>query len=53
VRHATLGGAAEDMRAAVQAHADAGFTHLVLMVNTPYDRGVFERFAREVMPAFR
>ena len=53
LRRLTLGGSAEDTAAAVQGYADAGFTHLVLMVNAPYDRGVFERFAKEVMPAFR
>ena len=52
VRRRTIGGSSEDMRAAVQAYLDAGFTHLVLMVNTPYDFGVFERFATDVMPAF-
>ena len=41
------------MRATTQAYLDAGFTHIVLMVNTPYDFGVFERFVDEVMPAFR
>jgi F420-dependent oxidoreductase-like protein len=53
VRRRTIGGSAEDMRAAVQAYRDADFSHLVLMVNTPYDFGVFERFARDVLPAFR
>lgn len=53
VKRATLGGAVEDMQAAVQGYADAGFTHLILMVNTPYDFDLFERFARKVMPAFR
>ena len=53
VRARTFGGSAEDMRTAAQAYLDAGFTHLVLMVNTPYDFGVFERFARDVMPTLR
>ncbi|MEZ4502662.1 MAG: LLM class F420-dependent oxidoreductase [Dehalococcoidia bacterium] len=53
LRRRTIGGAADDMKAAVQAYADAGFSHLVLMVNTPYDWDVFERFAADVMPAFR
>ncbi len=53
LRQRTIGGAAEDMKAAVQAYADAGFEHVVLMVNTPYDAGLFERFAKEVIPAFR
>ena len=53
LRRRTFGGAGEDMRAAVQSYADAGFTHLVLMVNTPYDWDVFERIASEVLPAFR
>lgn len=52
VRQRTIGGTADDMRAAVQAYLDAGFTHLVLMVNTPYDFAVFDRFATDVMPAF-
>ena len=53
LRRRTIGGAAGDMQAAVQSYVDAGFTHLVLMVNTPYDWAVFDRFAAEVMPAFR
>ena len=53
LRQRTIGGAVEDMKAAVQAYADAGFEHVVLMVNTPYDGGLFERFANEVMPAFK
>ena len=52
VRRMTIGGSPEDLRSAVQAYADAGFTHLVMVVNTPYDRGLFERVAREVFPAF-
>jgi F420-dependent oxidoreductase-like protein len=37
-----------------QAHAfiDAGVTHLILTL-TPYNLDVMERFARDVMPAFR
>ena len=53
LRQRTIGGASEDMKAAVQAYANAGFEHVVLMVNTPYDAGLFERFANEVIPAFR
>jgi F420-dependent oxidoreductase-like protein len=53
VRQRTFGGSPDDMRATTQAYLDAGFTHIVLMVNTPYDFGVFERFVDEVMPAFR
>ena len=51
LRRRTVGGSAEDMRAAVQTYADAGFTHLILMVNTPYDWAVFDRFAKDVLPA--
>ena len=53
VRRMTIGGSPEDLRSAVQAYADAGFGHLVMVVNTPYDRGLFERVAREVFPTFR
>lgn len=53
VRHRTFGGSPDDMRAAAQSYLDAGFSHVVLMVNTPYDFGVFDRFARDVMPAFQ
>lgn len=53
LRRRTIGGSAEDMRATVQAYLAAGFTHLVLMVNTPYDWAVFERLASDVLPAFR
>ena len=41
------------MHAAVQAYADAGFTQLILMMNTPYDWDAIERFAKDVAPAFR
>ena len=53
LRRRTIGGAVDDMRAAVQGYVDGGFQHIVLMVNTPYDWGVFERFAADVMPSFR
>jgi len=53
LRRRTIGGSAEDMRAAVQSYTDAGFTHLILMVNTPYDWAVFDRFAKDVLPAGR
>jgi F420-dependent oxidoreductase-like protein len=53
VRARTFGGSSEDLRRAAQSYLDAGFTHVVLMVNTPYDFGVFERIAQDVLPAFR
>ena len=52
-RRQTIGGTVEDSRAAVQAYADLGFSHLILMMNTPYDWGAVERFASEVAPLFR
>ena len=53
LRAQTVGGPAEGMHAAVQAYADAGFTQLILMMNTPYDWDAIERFAKDVAPAFR
>lgn len=53
LRSQTIGGTAEYMRSAVQAYSDAGFTELILMMNTPYDWDTIERFAKEVAPEFR
>ena len=41
------------MRDAIQSYADAGYSELIMMMNTPYDWPAIERFASEVAPAFR
>jgi F420-dependent oxidoreductase-like protein len=45
-------GPAAAVREQVAAFIDAGVTHLILTL-TPYNLAVMERFAAEVMPAFR
>lgn len=45
-------GSAEEVKDQVRAFHDAGVTHLILSLN-PYNPGVMEDFAAQVMPAFR
>jgi F420-dependent oxidoreductase-like protein len=51
-RHWMLLGSAAAVREQVAAFIAAGVTHLILTL-TPYNLEVMERFAGEVMPAFR
>lgn len=46
-------GTGKELRAQVQALADAGVEHLILSLRAPFDRGILRGFAKEVMPAFR
>ena len=48
-----LVGNAEEVKKQVQAYLDAGITHIIIGVRQPYDREGLQRFAKEVMPAFR
>jgi len=51
-RHWMLLGPASAVREQVAAFAAAGVTHLILTL-TPYNLDIMDRFASEVMPAFR
>ena len=48
-----LVGNTEEVKKQVQAYLDAGITHIIIGVRQPYDREGLQRFAKEVMPAFR
>ena len=48
-----LVGNAEEVKKQVQAYIDAGITHIIIGMRHPYDREGLQRFAKEVMPAFR
>ena len=48
-----LVGTAEDIKKQVQGYIDAGVTHIIIGQRQPYDREGLQRFAKEVMPAFR
>lgn len=49
-----FGTKSEEIMAQVQAFVDAGITHLIVAAwKQPYDREGLNRFADEVMPAFR
>jgi F420-dependent oxidoreductase-like protein len=48
-----LAGTAEDIKKQVQGYIDAGVTHIIIGQRQPYDREGLQRFAKEVMPAFR
>src|SRR2546422_1949830 len=48
-----LVGNAEEVKKQVQAYIDAGITHIIIGMRQPYDREGLQRFAKEVMPAFR
>jgi alkanesulfonate monooxygenase len=53
VRQAFLAGNAEEVKQQIQAHIDKGVTHIILNMYHPFDREGMQRFAKEVMPAFR
>jgi len=48
-----LAGNPEEVKKQVQAYIDAGVTHIIIGQRQPYDREGLQRFAKEVMPAFR
>jgi F420-dependent oxidoreductase-like protein len=48
-----LVGNPEEVKKQVQAYIDAGITHIIIGQRQPYDREGLQRFAKEVMPAFR
>ena len=48
-----LNGNVEEVKKQVQAYIDAGITHIIIGQRQPYDREGLQRFAKEVMPAFR
>ena len=48
-----LAGNTEEVKKQVQAYIDAGVTHIIIGQRQPYDREGLQRFAKEVMPAFR
>jgi alkanesulfonate monooxygenase SsuD/methylene tetrahydromethanopterin reductase-like flavin-dependent oxidoreductase (luciferase family) len=48
-----LVGNPEEVKKQVQSYIDAGVTHIIIGQRQPYDRDGLQRFAKEVMPAFR
>jgi F420-dependent oxidoreductase-like protein len=48
-----LTGNTEEVKKQVQAYIDAGITHIIIGQRQPYDREGLQRFAKDVMPAFR
>ena len=48
-----LAGNTEEIKKQVQGYIDAGVTHIIIGQRQPYDREGLQRFAKEVMPAFR
>jgi len=53
LRSAQLRGKTEETRKQIQALADVGIRHFMLSLSSPEDRKHLNRFAKEVMPAFR
>jgi len=53
VRAALIAGNAEDIKKQIQVYIDAGVTHFIFNTYQPFDREGLQRFAKEVMPAFR
>jgi alkanesulfonate monooxygenase SsuD/methylene tetrahydromethanopterin reductase-like flavin-dependent oxidoreductase (luciferase family) len=48
------GTSSEELKKQIQAFSDAGITHFIFTVRAqPYDREGLQRFAQEVIPAFR
>lgn len=52
-RATILAGNAEEVRRQVQAYIAMGITHIIIGMREPYDREGLQRFAKEVIPAFR
>ena len=52
VRDSMLLGGVEEVREQVGRWTDAGVNHFILMTPRPFDRGMMERFASQVAPAF-
>jgi alkanesulfonate monooxygenase SsuD/methylene tetrahydromethanopterin reductase-like flavin-dependent oxidoreductase (luciferase family) len=50
---AQLVGTPKAIVARLRAIADAGITHLILELSSPYDRQFLQRFAKEIQPEFR
>jgi F420-dependent oxidoreductase-like protein len=48
-----LAGSAAEITKKIQTFVDAGATHIIMNVQPPFDRGLLQRFADEVMPRFR
>ena len=53
LRAADLAGPAKEVRARVQALADAGVRHVIVQVSPPFDREALRRFAKDVMGKMR
>ena len=53
IRGRLLAGGPQEMIDQVRSFAEAGIQQMILHVPSPYDLEGVERFAREVMPAFR
>jgi F420-dependent oxidoreductase-like protein len=52
-RATILAGNAEEVKKQIQDYIGAGITHIIIGQRPPYDRDGLQRFAKEVMPAFR
>ena len=52
VRDSMLLGDVEEVKEQVGRWTEAGVDHFILMTPRPFDRGMMERFATEVVPAF-
>ena len=53
VARSLLAGSAGDIRDRIRAYADAGVTEVILSLRPPFDRGLLQRFAQEIMPSFK
>lgn len=46
-------GSPDEVRTQLQGYIDVGVTHWIMAIGAPFDIGMLELFAREVIPAFR
>jgi F420-dependent oxidoreductase-like protein len=53
IASSVLAGSPRAIRARIQELVDAGATRIIVNVQPPFDHALLERFATEVMPAFR
>jgi F420-dependent oxidoreductase-like protein len=48
-----LAGSPASIRAKIQSYVDAGATRIIVNIQPPFDTALLERFATEIIPAFR
>src|SRR5437867_10106720 len=53
VAQSLLAGSPAAIQRRIREYADAGATEVILSLRPPFDRGLLQRFAKDIMPAFK